>query len=31
MFHTEIQNLEKLEKNEKMSDWDLTEPESMAF
>jgi twinkle protein len=31
MFHTEIQNLEKLEKDEKMSDWDLTEPESMAF
>jgi len=31
MFHTEIQNLEKLEKNEKMSDWDLTAPESMAF
>ena len=31
MFHTDIQNLEKLEKNEEMSDWDLTDSDFDAF
>jgi hypothetical protein len=31
MFHTDIQNLEKLEKNEEMSDWDLTEDDFNDF
>ena len=31
MFHTEIQNLEKLEKNEEIVEWDLTEHELSAF
>jgi len=31
MFHTEIQNLEKLEKDEEIVEWDLTDAEPDAF